>query len=183
MARMFLLLICVCAVAVGAGVREEERDALVRRGDAVPDFVVKMFDGSELDIKDLRGKVVLVNFWATWCPPCQEEMKRVGKEIVERFKDRDFVYLPISREDTREQVAKFREKHGYSFPMGLDEKREIYSKFAKSGIPRNFLVDGGGRIVYMDLGYDKESFSRLVARIDKQLRAEERGKEALAERD
>lgn len=176
MMRMFLFLICAGMVGMGMNAREEDRDALVKKGDLVPEFVVEMFDGKKMDIKDLRGKVVLINFWATWCPPCQEELKRVEKEILERFKDRDLVYLPISREDTREQMARFREKHGYAFPMGLDPNREIFSKFAKSGIPRNFLVDGEGRIVYVGLGYDKETFSSMLEKIDKVLVAHERVK-------
>lgn len=159
---------------MGSGVQEEERDALVKKGDLVPHFVVKMFDGSEVDIEDLRGKVVLINFWATWCPPCQKELERVEKDIIERFKDRDFVYLPISREDSRNQIAKFREKHGYSFGMGLDSNREIYSKFAKSGIPRNFLVDLDGKIVYSGLGYDERVFTSMLDKIDKLLTARER---------
>ena len=86
-----------------------ESKTLVKVGDPVPDFTVKMFDGSTVDIASLKGKVVLINFWATWCPPCRAELKQVQKQIIDRFAGRDFVFLPISRGETREAVEKFRE--------------------------------------------------------------------------
>ena len=64
--------------------------------------------------------------WATWCPPCRAELKQVQKQIIDRFAGRDFVFLPISRGETREAVEKFREMQRYTFPMGLDPERKIY---------------------------------------------------------
>lgn len=171
MKRIVLFLACVLLM-VGM-VPADDRDVLVKKGEKVPSFVVEMFDGRKIDVKDLRGKIVLINFWATWCPPCQEEMKRVQKEIIDRFKDKDFVFLPISREETREQIARFRERHGYAFPMGLDPGREIFSKFAKSGIPRNFVIDRKGRIVYLEVGYTEESFAKLVETLERLLEKKE----------
>lgn len=147
-------------------VKAQTKETLVKVGDDVPTFVVEMFDGQKIDTKELKGKVVLINFWATWCPPCQLELKRVQKEIVDRFKGKDFVFLAISREETREQVQKFREKNGYTFPMGLDPDRKIYSKFATSTIPRNFIVDKKGKIVTMEVGYTEESFAELIKKIE-----------------
>ena len=98
---------------------------LVRAGDAAPDFTVSLFDGGSVRLSDLRGKTVLVNFWATWCPPCREELTRVQAELIDRFEGRDFVFLPVSRGETRETVARFREQTGYRFPMGLDPEQKI----------------------------------------------------------
>jgi len=98
----------------------------VKVGDKVPEFSVKMFDGSEINIKDLQGKVVLLNFWATWCPPCRKEFTRVEKDVIERFKNEDFVFLPISRGETHEVVQKFRESTGYTFAMGMDPESRFF---------------------------------------------------------
>ena len=113
---------------------------------------------------------MLINFWATWCPPCQEELKRVQKEIVDRFKGKDFVFLAISRKETKEQVKKFRERNGYTFPMGLDPERRIYSKFATATIPRNFIIDKKGKIVEIEIGYTKESFAKMIEKLEKLLK-------------
>ena len=112
------------------GAAGQDREVRVKVGDNVPDFEVKLVDGARVVMKELRGKVVLLNFWATWNPPCLEEFKRVETDILKRFEETDLYYVAISREDTREQVEAFREKTGYRFPMGLDPGREIFSLFA-----------------------------------------------------
>ena len=151
--------------------RAEDNGTLVKTGQQVPAFAVKMFDGTAVNIQDLKGKVVLVNFWATWCPPCRQELTRVQKDIIDRFKSKDFVFLPISRQEKYETVKAFREKTGYTFPMGLDTDRKVFSLFATESIPRNFLVGKDGKIVFMEIGYSEESFQKLIQEIEKALKA------------
>ena len=168
--RVFIFVVFLFMLGGLTRVDAQEKETLVKVGDNVPEFVVEMFDGQKIDIKDLKGKIVLINFWATWCPPCQEELKRVQKEIVDRFKGKDFVFLAISREETKEQVKKFRERNGYTFPMGLDPERRIYSKFATATIPRNFIIDKKGKIVEIEIGYTKESFAKMIEKLEKLLK-------------
>ena len=90
-----------------AAATEEEMPVEATRvqvGDMAPDFTVEMFDGSRTTLSSLRGKVVLLNFWATWCPPCRKELKRVQHDVIDRFAGRDFVFLPVSRGEKREAV-------------------------------------------------------------------------------
>ena len=170
MKRVFIFVVFLFMLGGLTRVNAQEKETLVKVGDDVPEFVVEMFDGQKIDIKDLKGKIVLINFWATWCPPCQEELKRVQKEIIDRFKGKDFVFLAISREETREQVKKFREKNGYTFPMGLDLERKIYSKFATATIPRNFIIDKKGKIVEIEVGYTKEAFAKIIEKLERLLK-------------
>lgn len=145
---------------------ETEATTIAKAGTVAPDFTVTMFDGSTQTLSALKGKVVLVNFWATWCPPCREELKRVEADIIERFKDAPFVFIPISRGEERQTVADFREKMGYTFPMGLDPERKIYDLYASNFIPRNFLVDQNGQVVMASVGYEVEEFDALIAKIE-----------------
>ena len=145
---------------------ETEATTIAKAGTMAPDFTVTMFDGSTQTLSALKGKVVLVNFWATWCPPCREELKRVEADIIERFKDAPFVFIPISRGEERQTVADFREKMGYTFSMGLDPERKIYDLYASNFIPRNFLVDQNGQVVIASVGYEVEEFDALIAKIE-----------------
>ena len=90
MKRVFIFTVSLLVLGTLARVNAQEKVTLVKVGDDVPEFVVEMFDGQKINIKDLKGKIVLINFWATWCPPCQEELKRVQKEIIDRFKGKGF---------------------------------------------------------------------------------------------
>ena len=146
-----------------------EEATLIKEGMEAPDFTVEMFDGSTVKLSDLKGKVVLLNFWATWCPPCRAELARVEKEIIEKFKGQEFVFLPVSRGEKKEDVAAFREKMGYSFPMGLDTDSSIYGKYAVTYIPRNFLIGKDGKVVVASVGYEEAEFAELVKTIEKQL--------------
>ena len=147
-----------------------EQATLVKDGQKAPAFEVEMFDGSTVKLADLKGKVVLLNFWATWCPPCRAELARVEKDIIEKFKGQEFVFLPVSRGEKRETVASFREKMGYTFPMGLDTDGRVYAEYAQTYIPRNFLIDKQGNVVKASVGYDEAEFTELVKLIEKEIK-------------
>lgn len=147
-----------------------EGTTLVKAGMEAPDFSVELFDGGTLTLSELKGKVVWLNFWATWCPPCRAELKRVQTDIVDHFAGQEFLFLPISRQDTREQVAAFREQNGYTFTMGLDPDRAIYDRFASNYIPRNFLIDQQGRVVLTSVGYEPEEFEAMIRKAEELLK-------------
>ena len=177
MLALIVIILLVILLLPGCGNRnarqgastEEEATTLVKVGDTAPAFTVTMFDGSEVSLEQLRGKVVLLNFWATWCPPCREELTHVQKEIIDRFAGRPFVFLPVSREESHEAVAAFRQKTGYTFPMGIDSTRVIYDRYASNFIPRNFLIGPDGKILLASIGYDDKEFQELIQAIEEAL--------------
>lgn len=144
---------------------ESEYD-VVQVGDLAPDFTLPMYGGGEVKLSDLRGKVVLLNFWATWCPPCMQELSVVQQEIIDRFAGQEFAFIFASRGDTQEQIADTRQKRGFNFPMAMDKDEAVFKLFAKKGIPHNYLIDREGRIVHIELGYDPESFAEFVKLIE-----------------
>lgn len=177
MRKLIVAVLFIFAIATAAFVlirtqRQPVDDAAVAVvGDRCPSFAVQMLDGDVVSIDELRGKTVLINFWATWCPPCNEEMTRVEKEIVERFADEEFVFLPISRGEDPEVVSAWRAKKGYKFDTGLDIATEIFPLFASTGIPRNYLIAPDGKIVYYEVGYEPEGFDELVKKIDETIQS------------
>ena len=148
------------ATATDSSVPTAQQDiaatTLIHAGDVAPDFTVEMLDGSRVTLSALRGKVVLVNFWATWCPPCRQEMSHLQKDVIDRFAGQDLVVLPISRGEERKTVETFIQKMGYTFPIGLDGDQSIYKKYASNYIPRSVVVGKDGKVVYVAVGYDEE---------------------------
>lgn len=149
---------------------EIAKTTLVKEGMEAPDFTVEMLDGSTLTLSELKGKVVLVNFWATWCPPCRQELTHVEKEIIERFAGEPFQMIAVSRGEKRETVEKFMADNGYTFPAGLDTDESIFHKFATNYIPRNFLVGADGKVVFVGVGYEDDEFAAMVETIAKTLK-------------
>ena len=148
-----ILLLPSCGSRGGKAAADTESTTLVKAGDKAPDFTVEMFDGTKTSLAELKGKVVLLNFWA----------------IIDRFAGRNFVFLPISRGEKREDVAAFREKMGYTFPMGLDPSQAIYDRYASNYIPRNFLIGADGKVMLATVGYDAEEFDEMIKTIEKTL--------------
>ena len=162
-----LLLSYGCITEDGASSEDHLR---VQVGELAPDFTVELFDGTDLRLSDLRGNVVLLTFFASWCPECREELAVVGTEVLDRFADDAFFFLPISRGESRSEIAAFRDTWGYTWTMGLDPDASIYGLYATLTVPRNFLLDPEGRIVSLTTGYDPAEFSALLDRAESLLR-------------
>ena len=156
------------ANAAGDSGPEIEATTLVKVGDRVPDFAVETLEGKKISVRDLRGQTVLVNFWATWCPPCRAELPKVQSDIVEGMPS--VKVLAISRGEERAKVEKFVKDKGYGFTVCLDPSQEVYGKFATNYIPRNFVVGPDGIVTYVGVGYDEKEFGELKNALKKTLK-------------
>ena len=139
-------------------------------GDQMPTFTVNDSDGKAFSLRSQRNKVVVLNFWATWCGPCKFEIPRLEKEIWQRYKsDPDFVMLAIAREQKNEEIVPFQKANHFSYPIAPDPKRSTYGLFAESGIPRSYVVDGDGKILFQTIGYCEGDFDRMKVEIERAL--------------
>ena len=142
---------------------------LINAGDVAPDFTVEMLDGSKVTLSALQGKPTLLIFWATWCPPCRLELSKLQEHIIDRYGDKINV-LPISRGEERAKVEEYISKMGYTFAVGLDGDQSIYRKYATNYIPRCFVIDAKGKVLYSGVGYDEAIAKEVEQNIEKALR-------------
>jgi len=140
----------------------QDEFTLAKKGSKAPDFTFEIKEGQTARLSDFQGKVVLVNFFATWCGPCRQELPHIDKEIFEKYKGRnDFMVLTFGREHDWATVAQFKADNKFSMPFYPDMGRKIFSQFAGQNIPRCFLIDKNGIIAEATVGFNKKNFETL----------------------
>ena len=139
-------------------------------GAPMPSFKLNSTVYGKVNSADLKGKVVLISMFATWCGPCQLELAEVEKTLWPKYKDnKDFVLLVIGREHTDADLTKYNERKKFSFPLYPDPKRAVYSLFAEKTIPRVYLFGKDGKLLHSSIGYKKEDFEHMMETIENAL--------------
>lgn len=169
MKKIFILLVILiytlCSYA------QDESGSIAKKGDKIPDFTLSSSIYGKVDSKDLKEKLTLINIFATWCGPCQKELAEVQKTLWPKYKDNpNFLMLVVGREHADEELQKYNEKKKFTFPLYPDPEREFTSKFATKSIPRSYLIDKEGKIIYMSIGYSENDFDELVKLIEDKLK-------------
>lgn len=119
--------------------------------ESAPNFTLKLLDGKDFNFGDYKGKPVLINFFASWCLPCREEMP-VLEKIVQQYGPKGVIFLGIAIDDTEEKMKDFVAKYGVTFPVGLDKTATIQKSFGIYGIPTTYFIDKQGVINYSHSG-------------------------------
>lgn len=110
----------------------------------LPDFTAQTLTGETVQLSDYRGQVVMLNFWATWCPPCRAEMPAI-QEAYERYQSQGFVVLAINNAEDEAKIAPFARSLGLNFPIVLDETQTLQRKFSVTGYPMSLFIGADGK--------------------------------------
>jgi peroxiredoxin len=132
--------------------QEIRQDFMPRVGNPAPDFTLPALGGNPVRLSNYRGKVVFLNFWATWCPPCRQEMPSM-ESLYQRFKGQDFEMFAVSI-DTKaaDHVQSFVSTYGLTFPVLLDPNKKVYRLYGLTGVPETFIIGKNGEILLKIIG-------------------------------
>jgi peroxiredoxin len=143
---------------------------IVKIGDRAPEFSATLDQGRKITSStDFRGKIVMLQFTASWCSVCRKEMPFIEKDIWQKHKqNKDFLLIGIDLDEPLEKVKKFRDDIKVTYPLALDPGGNIFRLFAekKAGVTRNVIIDKTGKIVYMTRLFKEEEFAEMVKVID-----------------
>ncbi len=166
--RYLVCAILFLAVTVKAQIPAKEIPAdygyIVKIGQQIPDFAMTTIDGITVRTSDLKGKVVMLQFTASWCSVCRKEMPHIEADIWKKYKDnKDFALYGIDLDEPVEKVKDFAKLIPVTYPLALDPKGGIFYQFAEkgAGVTRNVIVDKAGKIVYMTRLYKEEEFQEM----------------------
>jgi len=149
----------------------QDEATLVKVGDKAPNFTIELENGKTKKLSDLKGKVVWINFFATWCPPCRQELPHLQKEIYNKLKNNPkFELIILGREHTWVEINKFKTDNKFNMPFYPDLGRKVFSLYANQNIPRNFIIDKEGKIAVASTGFNEKEFEEMVGKVDELLK-------------
>ncbi len=152
----------------------DKRGYIVKIGDESPNFTLQLIDGRTITNVDLKGKVTVLQFTASWCSVCRKEMPHLEKDVWQRFKDQNFILIGVDRDESLDVVQKFKNEMKITYPMALDPGADIFALFAdrESGVTRNVIIDQNGEIVFLTRLFDEKEFGHMIEKIEELLALE-----------
>ena len=120
-------------------------------GQPAPEFRLTLLDGNAVALQDLLGKIVVVNFWASWCPPCVDEMPAL-EAVWEAYQDKGVVFLGVAYQEQEATVLEALTEFGTTYPVGLDDNDRIAEMYGITGVPETFIIDSQGAVAFLHLG-------------------------------
>jgi peroxiredoxin len=165
----YALILCI-SISYSQNDKSYDETSVIKIGDKAPTFKYTNNKDEEQNSSNLKGKIILINFFATWCGPCMTEMPYLEKEIWEKYKtNSNFELIAIGRGHSLEETNAFIAKKNFSFSISPDKDKSIYNLFATQYIPRNYLFDKDGKLVYTSVGFSPEEFQKLKDKIEELL--------------
>lgn len=140
------------AIGVGAGVASPWCAAVLLPASLAPDFTLRSMDGHNLRLGEQRGHIVMINFWATWCGPCRQEMPHLNR-LYEKYRGSGFVVFGVNVDEDVRNVAAIAQKLALKFPVLPDTDKKVSKQYDLSAMPSTVLIDRDGRVRYVHRGY------------------------------
>ena len=142
----------------------DSRGYIVNIGDIAPNFTMEYTTGEKVTLTDLRGKIVVLQFTASWCSVCRKEMPHLEKDVWQQFKEKGLVLVGIDRDEPIETVIQFQKDMGTTYPLALDPGAEIFGLFAdkNSGVTRNVVIDQQGKIVFLTRLFEEKEYNQMI---------------------
>ena len=171
MKYFFMLFVCLTLSHFGY-TQNDDRGYIVKVGDKAPDITTTYTDGTRKKLSDFRGKIVMLQFTASWCGVCRKEMPFIEKDIWLKHKNNPhFALIGIDLKENREQTIQFGKDLKITYPLTLDPEGKAFYSFAAqgAGVTRNIIIDKQGKIVFMTRLYDPEEFGKMCEVIDRLL--------------
>jgi peroxiredoxin len=157
----------VVAVVLAALLVSEPSPDPIRAGQPAPAFELPLVDGGAVSLASLRGRIVLLNFWATWCKPCEDEMPAMQR-LHGALAGPDFELIAISVDASRDDVAKFRDRLGLTFPIARDPDKKVSDAYQSYRFPESYLIDRDGTILSRYIGprdWDADLYVDRIRRV------------------
>lgn len=144
----------------------------VKVGEQAPQLSFSLMDGTPISNEILKGKVVVLQFTASWCSICRKEMPQLESEVWQRFKNDDFILIGIDLKEKPEKVKRFIEQTGVSYPIAIDTDGSLFEVFTlpKAGVTRNIVLDKEGKIIFLTRLYERKEFEQMIEMIEKELK-------------
>ena len=163
--RKLILFIAVLMTVSVFSQANDDRGYIVKVGDNAPDFILKLTDGKTVKLSDFKGKIIMLQFTASWCSVCHKEMPFIERDIWLKYKaNPDFVLLAIDRDEPLETVQNFAKAIPITYPIGLDPQANIFALYAQreAGITRNVIIDKDRKIRMLTRLYNEEEFKGMT---------------------
>jgi len=170
--RKLLFIAILLITVVGFSQEDATRGYRVKVGEQSPKLDFNLLDGTPITNENLKGKVVVLQFTASWCSVCIKEMPHLEAEVWQQFKNENFILIGIDLKEDRQKVDRFIDKMKVTYPFTIDTDGTLFESFTlpRAGVTRNIVLDKTGEIIFLSRLYDKKEFAEMVKLIDSELK-------------